>query len=160
MSMDETIIENLRVSFQLAMRAREKGNHPFGAVLADENGVVILEGENNVITEVDITGHAETNLVRQATRRFDQEYLAKCTLYASTEPCPMCAGAIYWSGIGKVVYGLSQGGLYQGVLGGDEGEGFRLSCREVFARGEREIEVIGPVLEEEASHAHEGFWDV
>jgi tRNA(Arg) A34 adenosine deaminase TadA len=141
------------------MRAREKGNHPFGAVLVDENGIVVLEGENNVVTEVDITGHAETNLVRQATRRFDQEFLAKCTLYASTEPCPMCAGAIYWSGIGKVVFGLSQSGLYQGVLGGDEGEGFHLSCRDVFSHGDREIEVVGPLLEDEARMAHEGFWE-
>ncbi|MHA2427779.1 MAG: nucleoside deaminase, partial [Candidatus Hermodarchaeia archaeon] len=105
-----------------------------------------------------ITGHAETNLVRQAAKRFDPDFLTKCTLYASTEPCPMCAGAIYWSGIGRVVFGLSQAGLYQGVLGGDEGEGFLLTCREVFSHGEHEIAVLGPMLEEEASLVHEGFW--
>lgn len=156
--MDETIESNLRVSFDVATRAREKGNHPFGAVLVDENGVVALEGENNVVTGMDITGHAETNLVREACKRFDQGFLAKCTLYASTEPCPMCAGAIYWSGIRKVVYGLSQDKFYSGVLGGVEGEGFRLACEDVLSHGEHEVAVIGPLLEEEASKVHEGFW--
>lgn len=156
--MDSTIENNLRVSFEAAMRAREKGNHPFGAVLVDENGVVVLEGENNVVTGMDITGHAETNLVREACKKFDQGFLAKCTLYASTEPCPMCAGAIYWSGIRKVVYGLSQDKFYSGVLGGVEGDGFRLACEDVLSHGEHEVAVIGPLLEEEASKVHEGFW--
>lgn len=156
--MDETIERNLRKSIEMAWKARDKGNHPFGAVLADENGVVLLEGENSVVTGRDITGHAETNLVRDACKVYDQDYLSKCTLFASTEPCPMCAGAIYWSGIGKVVFGLSQRGFYQGVLGGTDGEGLLLSCKEVFARGEREIKVIGPVLEEEAGQVHEGYW--
>lgn len=158
MSSDETIEKNLRKSIDVAMRAREKGNHPFGAVLADENGVVVLEGENNVVTDGDITGHAETNLVRDACKKFDQEFLSNCTLYASTEPCPMCAGAIYWSGIGRVIFGLGQERFYRNVLGGEEGEGFLLSCRDVFANGERDIDVIGPMLEDEASEAHEGFW--
>lgn len=149
--------KHLRRSFELAMSAREKGNHPFGAILADEDGAILLEGENTVVTGDDITGHAETNLVQDACKLYDQEYLSKCTLYASTEPCPMCAGAIYWSGIGRVVFGLSQGGLYQGVLGLPEGEGFLLSCEEVFARGVRKVEVIGPLLEEEASEVFEGF---
>lgn len=158
MSIDGTIEKNLRRSIEAARSAREKGNHPFGAVLVDESGEVLLEAENNVVTGSDITGHAETNLIREASKQFDQETLSKCTLYASTEPCPMCAGAIYWSGIGRVVFGLSQAGLYQGVLGGDEGEGFLLTCREVFSHGEREIAVVGPMLEEEASLVHEGFW--
>jgi tRNA(Arg) A34 adenosine deaminase TadA len=156
--MDETNKNNLRKSFEAAMRAREKGNHPFGAVLVDENGVVALEGENNVVTGMDITGHAETNLVREASKKFDQEFLARCTLYASTEPCPMCAGAIYWSGIRKVVYGLSQDKFYSGVLGGVEGDGFRLACEDVLSHGEHEVAVIGPLLEQEASKVHEGFW--
>ena len=158
MTVDEILEKNLRRSFEVAWSARNKGNHPFGAVLADENGVVLLDGENNVVTGKDITGHAETNLVREAGRKFEQEYLSKCTLYASTEPCPMCAGAIYWSGIKRVVFGLSQSGLYQGVLGGEDGEGFLLSCRDVFSHGDREIEVIGPLLEDEAGMVHEGFW--
>ncbi len=156
--MDEMIEKNLRVSFDAAMRVREKGNHPFGAVLVDENGVVVLEGENNVVTGMDITGHAETNLVREACKKFDQGFLAKCTLYASTEPCPMCAGAIYWSGIRKVVYGLSQDKFYSGVLGGVEGDGIRLACEDVLSHGGHEVAVIGPLFEGEASKVHEGFW--
>jgi tRNA(Arg) A34 adenosine deaminase TadA len=157
--MNKTIEINLRKSFEAARISREKGNHPFGAVLADEDGTILLEGENNVVTGEDITGHAETNLVREACRKFDPEFLSKCTLYASTEPCPMCAGAIYWSGVGKVVYGLSQEEFYANILGGTEEDGFILSCKEILAHGSRKVPVIGPLLEEDAATVHKGFWE-
>lgn len=147
----------LRTAIALAARAREHGNHPFGALLADENGNILLEAENTVNTENDASGHAETNLVRLASKQFPVEVLAKSTLYTSTEPCPMCAGAIFWSGIGRVVYALSEDGLY--ALTGDSPESLKLACREVFARGGRPIEVLGPLLEEEAAKVHAGFWD-
>lgn len=146
----------LRRAIAQAARAREHGNHPFGALLADENGQILLEAENTVLTENDATGHAETNLVRLASRQFSPDTLAKSTLYTSTEPCPMCAGAIFWSGIGRVVYALSEEGLY--ALTGDSTESLKLPCREVFARGGRLVEVLGPLLEEEAARVHEGFW--
>jgi tRNA(Arg) A34 adenosine deaminase TadA len=125
-------------------------------LLADEHGQILLEAENTVVTESDATGHAETNLVRLASRRFPPETLAKFTLYTSTEPCPMCSGAIFWSAIGRVVYALSEDGLY--AMTGDSPESLKLPCREVFARGGRPIEVIGPLLEAEAAQVHEGFW--
>jgi tRNA(Arg) A34 adenosine deaminase TadA len=140
----------------LAASARAHGNHPFGALLADENGRILVEAENTVITENDATGHAETNLVRLASQQFPIEVLAKSTLYTSTEPCPMCAGAVFWSGIGRVVYALDEDGLY--ALTGDSPESLKLPCREVFARGGRPIEVVGPLLEAEAAKVHEGFW--
>jgi tRNA(Arg) A34 adenosine deaminase TadA len=101
----------LRAAIDLARRSRHRGNHPFGALLADAAGTVLAEAENTVVTEHDVTGHAETNLVRIASRRFGRADLRSCTLYTSTEPCAMCSGAIYWSGIGRVVYGLSEAGL-------------------------------------------------
>jgi tRNA(Arg) A34 adenosine deaminase TadA len=156
--MNESIERNLRRSFEVARQARDMGNDPFGAVLADASGKVLLEGENTIVTRLDITGHAETNLVREASKRFDESTLANCTLYASSEPCPMCAGAIYWSGIGRVVYGLSQKELYQGVQGKPVGAGFLLSFKDVIAHADRAIEVIGPLLEAEAREVHEGFW--
>src|SRR6266481_2381211 len=107
-SLTDSDMQFLRHAITLAQRAREKGNHPFGALLVNENHVVLLEGENTVNTEHDATGHAELNLVRAACKQFEAVTLTKCTLYSSTEPCPMCSGAIFWSGIGQVVYALSE----------------------------------------------------
>ena len=147
----------LRASFQVAQDARAHGNHPFGALLVDENGLLLLEAENTVITDHDLTAHAEMNLVRQASRQYLADFLSRCTLYASTEPCPMCAGAIYWSDIRRLVYGLGQAGLYT-LVGEASADRLLLPCRQVFARGGKSIEVIGPLLEEEARQVHIGFW--
>ena len=147
----------LRISFVVACDARNKGNHPFGAVLVDDKGRIILEGENTVVTGKDCTGHAETNLVRKACGLYDSDFLARCTLYASTEPCPMCSGAIFWANIRRVVYGLSEEGLYA-LVGNQSQEVLALGCREVLARGKKPIEVIGPLLEQEAREVHLGFW--
>jgi tRNA(Arg) A34 adenosine deaminase TadA len=154
--MTKTDLTHLRLAITLAQRARDHGNHPFGAVLVDEAGNVLLEIENTVITDQDATAHAETNLVRKACRRFTAQQLAHCTFYSSCEPCPMCAGAIFWSGIGRVVYALSEEGLY--ALTGDSPHKLLLSCREVLSHGARKVEVLGPALEDEARKVHEGFW--
>ena len=156
--MNKGDIEHLRSALATAWRAREHGNHPFGAVLVDEHNQVVLEAVNTVTTGQDATGHAETNLVRLATQRFSAEELARQTLYTSTEPCCMCSGAIYWSQIGRVVYALSEEDLYRIV--GPSPEHLRLACREVFAHSGRPIEVSGPCaeLEAEARAVHEGFW--
>jgi tRNA(Arg) A34 adenosine deaminase TadA len=146
----------LRHAISLAASAREHGNHPFGALLTDENGRILLTAENTVNTANDATGHAETNLVRMASKQFAPEELAKSTLYTSTEPCPMCSGAIFWAGIGRVVYALSEDGLYS--MTGDSPDSLKLPCREVFARGGRPVGVSGPLLEEEAAKVHHGFW--
>lgn len=148
----------LRQTFDLARKARQNGNHPFGALLADAHGNVVMAAENTVETEGDCTGHAELNLVRLASIRYRPAELAQLTLYTSTEPCAMCAGAIYWSGIGKVVYGLSEEGLRDLTGNHPQNPTLSLPCREVFARGQRAIEVIGPLLEHEAQKVHTGFW--
>jgi tRNA(Arg) A34 adenosine deaminase TadA len=147
----------LRHSFTLAYKAREIGNHPFGAVLVGPQNELLLEAENTVETAKDITAHAELNLVRLASAEYDPHALSLCTIYASTEPCPMCAGAIFWSGIGRVVYGVSEAGLYH-LVGVDSSEVLQLPCREVLAHGARPVEVIGPMLEEEGLQVHKGYW--
>jgi tRNA(Arg) A34 adenosine deaminase TadA len=156
------IVENhqelIRLSLQIAQRARDHGNHPFGALLADEDGKVLIEAENTAVTEQDCTGHAETNLMRLASTQFDRDFVARCTLYASTEPCPMCAGAIFWGNVRRVVFGLSMQGLYEMIGEGNE-ESLPLTCSELFARGKKSIEVIGPILEDEARSVHIDFWD-
>lgn len=151
-------LELLRAAVKIARRARMHGNHPFGALLADSQGNILLEAENSVTTSGDCTGHAETNLMRLASQRFDRARLATCTLYTSTEPCAMCSGAIYWGGVGRVVFGLSEASLR--VMTGDDPENPTLSlpCREVFARGQRPVTVEGPLMEEEAARVHAGFW--
>ncbi len=156
MTRNDTDLQLLRLAVAVARRAREHGNHPFGALLADEQGNVLLEAENTVNTDHYCTGHAELNLMRLASQRFSAEVLSHCTLYTSTEPCPMCAGSIFWGGVGRVVYALSEEGLY--AMTGDSPDKLLLSCRDVFARGGRPVEVLGPAIEEEARQVHIGFW--
>jgi tRNA(Arg) A34 adenosine deaminase TadA len=149
----------LRRAIALAERARANGRHPFGALIVARPGEVLAAAENRAIgPDCDATGHAELEAVRAASRHNSLEALAGATLYSSAEPCAMCAGAIYWSGIGRVVYALSETRLLG--LTGDHPENLtlRLPCREVFARGQRAVEVIGPLLEDEAAAAHAGFW--
>ena len=155
--MDDTAL--IRRALEIARRAVIHGNHPFGALLTDEHGNVVLESENTVETFRDPTGHAETNLVRAAGAKFSKAELAGMSLYTSTEPCAMCSGAIYWAGIGRVVYGLSEAGLLKLTGDNPSNETMHLPCREVLARGQRTVEVIGPLIEEEAATVHEGFWN-
>lgn len=153
---DEFDIKFMHRAIALAQSARENRNHPFGALLIDANGNILQEAENTVVTEQDCTAHAETNLMRMASKKYSPEELQNCTLYTSTEPCPMCAGAIFWGNIGRVVYGLSEEGLYAEV--GETPYKLLLSCRDIFARGSHPIEVTGPILEEDALQVHRGFW--
>ena len=156
--MNDFDLEHLRLAISVAWQAREHGNHPFGATLVDAHNQVLLQAENTVVTGRDSTGHAETNLVRLATRDYSSEKLARCTLYSSTEPCAMCAGAIHWGQIGRVVYALSEEDLY--AIVGPSPEHLLLPCREVFAHSQRPVQVIGPVaeLKVEARAVHANFW--
>ena len=156
--MNDTDLRHLRTAIEVAQKAREHGNHPFGAILVDENNQVLLKAENTVVTGRDCAGHAETNLMRLATQRFPLEKLATCSLYTSTEPCAMCAGAIHWGNVRRVVYALGEIDLYE--LIGPSPDHLLLSCREIFSRSQRHVEVIGPALElsAEARAVHEGFW--
>jgi tRNA(Arg) A34 adenosine deaminase TadA len=126
--------------------------------LVSQTGEVLLEAENTVVTERDVTGHAETNLVRNASKRLRKEVLETSTLYTSTEPCAMCSGAIYWSGISRVVFALSEESLLELTGSNEENPTMHLPCREVLSRGQRPIEILGPLLEDEAKSVHEEFW--
>jgi tRNA(Arg) A34 adenosine deaminase TadA len=151
-------LDFLLLAIQTAADARAHGNHPFGALLVDDQGRLLLTAENSVVTGHDVTAHAETNLVRLAGAANSKEELRTCTLYTSTEPCAMCSGAIFWCGIGRVVYALSEHGLLDLVAHLPPGDFLNLPCREVFARGDRATEVLGPLLEEQARQVHMGFW--
>ena len=155
--MDEKDLKFIRTALDIARRARDNGNQPYGALLVDDQGHILMEAENTEVTEKDCTGHAETNLVSKASKKFDADFLAKCTLYTSTEPCPMCSGAIFWGNVRRVVYGLSEEKFYP-MVGEESQEALNLPCREIFEKGKKPIEVVGPVLEDEARKVHEGFW--
>ena len=155
--MHEHDLEFIRRTIEIAQRAREHGNHPFGALLVDGNGQLLLEAENTVVTGNDATGHAETNLIRLASTQYSPDFLAQCTLYTSTEPCAMCAGAIFWGNVRRVAYGLSEAELYA-MVAADAEDVLHYPCRELFAQGRKPITVIGPVLEELAQTVHAGFW--
>jgi tRNA(Arg) A34 adenosine deaminase TadA len=142
----------MRAAIQASQSAIEHGNPPFGALLV-HNGEIILTAENTVNTEKDITGHAELNLVRQAYQTFSHEILTQCTLYTSTEPCPMCAGAIYAARIPRLVIACTAETLAR-LTGSD----FVVPCRELYDRSTRTPEVIGPVLEDEAYKIHQTYY--
>jgi tRNA(Arg) A34 adenosine deaminase TadA len=137
----------------LSQAAMDHGNEPFGAVLV-KDGKVVLRAENSVFTGHDMTNHAEMNLVKLAAQHFDADALAACTLYSSTEPCAMCAGAIYWSGIGRLVFACSET-----RLGEIAGIGLDVPSRAILQTGARKVDVIGPTeLEDDAAKIHQDFW--
>lgn len=149
----------LRRAFAVAERARQGGDHPFGRILVDATGRVVLEQGNGYTAEGgDMTAHAERLLATRASKRFPPAELAGYTMYTSAEPCAMCAGAVYWAGIGRVVYGQSEHDLKAMTGNHPENPTLDLPCRTVFDAGQRRVAVIGPLLEAEAAELQRSFW--
>jgi tRNA(Arg) A34 adenosine deaminase TadA len=146
----------LRQANAVALRALAMGRHPFGALLLAPDGETVLAEQGNI----DTVNHAESTLARQAASGWPGSYLTDCTLVTTFEPCAMCAGTIYWAGIGRVLYGAEETTLL--ALTGDHPENptLALPCRTVFASGQRAVQVIGPVaaLADEMAEPHRGFW--
>jgi tRNA(Arg) A34 adenosine deaminase TadA len=148
----------LRYCFDVARRSMSHGNHPFGAILVDRDRNILIEAENGYMPAHDGTAHAERLLATESCRTLAADVLGGATVYSSAEPCAMCAGAIYWAGIGRLVYGLSEARL-RGITGNHpENPTLDLPCRTVFASGQRLTEVIGPLLQDEAAALHDGVW--
>ena len=158
MKLNEQDAALLRKAFALAEEAKSKGIHPFAAILVDEKGEVIMSEINGYLPDFDMTGHAERNLMTRASKAYRPDFLNKCTMYVSAEPCAMCAGSAYWAGLGRVVYGLSEARLKEITGNHPENPTLDLPCRVVFEAGQRKVEVIGPCLEEEAAKIQEGVW--
>jgi len=159
MTLPDLDLAHLRHAIELARNARAAGHHPFAAVIVADDGRTLAEAHNLAAgADGNPTQHAELLAVALAFRVASPAQLARATLYASAEPCCMCAGAIHWCGIGRVVYGLSEGRLLE--LSGEhpDNPSLSLSCREVLARSGRKVEVVGPLLEDEAAAAHRGYW--
>ena len=148
----QTIDEHyLRIAFKEAERAQERGNHAFGALLVNADGEPLLAAKNSVITDQDVTAHAEINLIRAASRKFESDQLKTFTLYASGEPCPMCAGAIVWANIRRIVFGLGMETIYALFSADANAPALPIHAASIFSAAPWPIELIGPKLEDEAA---------
>jgi len=154
-------VDYLRKAIEVSRKARESGNTPFGAILVDKDGNVVMEQGNIEITEHIASGHAESTLAAKASQKFEKDFLWDCTLYTSAEPCAMCAGTIYWANIGRVVFAMTEAKLLEMTGNNDQNPTCALPCRLVFASGQKDIKVLGPFPEvvPEAVAVHEGYWN-
>ena len=152
----EQALRHLRRANEVARGAMARGRHPFGALLVGAGGETVLLEQGNV----DGVNHAEAVLARLAARRFDAATLWGCTLVTTVEPCAMCAGTQYWAHVGRLVYGMSERRLLEITGNHAENPTLDLPCREVFARGQKAVEVLGPFaeVEHEIAALHRGFW--
>lgn len=156
-----THLDYLKRANEIAKQARANGNTPFGAILVDANGNIIMEQGNAEHDLHDATAHAERMLASRASAAFDRDTLWGSTLYTTCEPCPMCTGAIYWANIGRIVFGITETKLLQ-LTGGDEkNPTFSMGADKVIDAGQKKIELIGPFseIEDEIEEAHRGFWN-
>jgi len=139
-------------AIELARESVAAGNTPFGALLVVD-GEVVHVVRNTTRTDDDLTAHPELKLARWAARELDDAERAASTMYASTEPCPMCSTAIVYSGIGRVVFGVA-GRTLDELTGGV----VDVPCAEVIRRSTAETTVEGPVAEEAAMAVHREFY--
>ena len=153
---DETL---LRRAFDAAKCARDAGNRPFGAVFADDEGKVLMEQGSGFTSEGgDRTGHAQRLLASRAARHHSLAFLAKCTLYTAAEPCAMCAGCDLL-GRHRAHRLRSSGEGAQSAERCARGEpATRPTLRHRLRRRQRPTEVVGPLLESEATALQADFW--
>ena len=137
-------------------RAMEAGHHPFAALLVAADHETVLMEQGNV----DSVNHAEAVLARDAARRYSPADLWPCTLVTTVEPCAMCAGTQYWAHLGRVVFGIEEKTLLSITGNHAENPTLDLPCRHVFARGQKDVKVIGPVaaVEESIAALHRRYW--
>lgn len=157
-SLNETDALYLRRAIELSAQAGARGNRPFGAVIVAGSGAVLGEARNDNTETGDCTGHAEVNALRVAAKTQPRGAFAGATMYASGEPCVMCAGAIFWSGIRRVVFGIDAVSLrsFRALQAG--ADDLEMSCRDVFKTASQPFEVLGPALADEATAPHNAFW--
>lgn len=146
-------------AFEVAKRSMDKGNLPFGCILTGPDGAILIEGENTVVTEEDAIAHCEINLVHQLRGKYSADFLQQCTVYATTEPCPMCAGAIFWSGVGHLVYALSKESFHAIAGTNNPAHILNMKAGELLSRGGRAVTIEGPVMEQEAGKIYKEWLD-
>jgi len=133
---------HLRDAMDLAARAAQRGNRPFGAVIVGADGVRLAEAENSAAIDNDIAAHAEMNAIRMVCRGVGQVRLAGAAIYASGEPCPMCAGAIVRFGLRRIVFAQSWSTFAPAI--GAQAAGVHIAVSAITALAPHAISVIGP----------------
>ncbi|HWR18819.1 MAG TPA: nucleoside deaminase [Clostridia bacterium] len=158
----ETEILLLKRSIEIAAESKDSGNHPFGCLLADAHGNILMEQGNGEITgHGDCTAHPETLLMRYASQRFSKDEMKELTMYSCCEPCAMCTGAMYWGNLGRMIYVCRESELMK-VTGDDpRNPTLDLPCRAVIACGQKPLTILGPIIEFEPEFLklHEGYWN-
>lgn len=153
-------IELLYETVRVAHEAVEKGCHPFGAMLVDAEGNILIEVGNKIDDSPCL--HAETSVMIEAGRKYDPAFLKTCSLYTNFEPCLMCTGAVYWTNVGRIVFGLTEKQLLNLTGAHDENPTFSLPAIEVLEHGQKDMIVVGPTEDEELKKAiikdHLNFW--
>ena len=150
------ILKHLLKANEVAKETAAFAHHPFGAVLVAPDGERILMKQGNLSS----IAHAETELSRRAFAQYNPDYLWKCTLVTTFEPCAMCAANVYWANIGNLVYGVEETTLKKLTGSNKENPTMNLPCRTLFKAGQKPIRVVGPVpeLEDELVAPHKAFW--
>ena len=146
-NLNDVDTRHLRRAVALAVETGDAGNRPFGAVVVDAAGEVVGEGANSVATSGDVTEHAELDAITTVCAEGNADRLVGAVVYASGEPCPMCAAAMVWAGVGRVVFAAAATDFGAILTGGPR---FSLSCADVVASAGTGVEVSGPHLGEEA----------
>lgn len=150
----------LRRAFDLAGQARARGDRPFAAVIVAEDGAILADGLSTQGAGGGGTlAHSEMNACHAVIAAgIPRDRLRRATIYSSGEPCSMCASAIFYTGIGRVVYGLSAARILHLRNAQPHTAGLALSCRQVLAAAAEPVAVLGPCLEAEGARPHEGYW--
>ena len=163
-AMEDSIVEpdasRLRHAYALAGQARARGDRPFAAVIVAEDGTILAEGLSTQGTGGGGTlAHSEMNACQAViAAAIPRARLRRATIYSSGEPCAMCASAIFYTGVGRVVYGLSAAEILHLRNAQPHTAGLSLSCRAVLGSAAEQVEVVGPCLEAEGAKPHEGYW--
>ncbi|MCT4686131.1 nucleoside deaminase [Vallitalea sp.] len=138
-------------AINMAKEAREKGNEPFGAILVKDNKIV-MRASNQIFSGSDPTYHAEIGLIRDFCRTNNTSDLSEYTLYTSCEPCCMCAGAMVWSKLGKMVYSVTHDQLAEIA-----GSNIMISSEEIFENSPNKPTVLPKLLNEEGLEVFDGY---
>lgn len=136
----------MRLAIAEAMRGREEGEHPFGAVIVDGAGQVIVSVHDTVERDGDKTSHAETMLVKQACRLRGPD-LSDCTIYTTTEPCPMCFTTAWLAQVSRIVYGSTMAEVR--LVSGGVVEELAVPAADMNSRGGHRVKLVSGVLRDE-----------
>ena len=151
-----TDLQALQLAIDASAAAAANGDGPFGATLVVGDSHEWLVAANNVNSAADCTGHAEMVVLRNAQKAWGRPRLRGATLYASGEPCAMCAGALFWAGVSRVVFGATQEDVIR-LLGASPA--IPTDSRTTLARAQPAVLIEGPLLNEEACAVLKRFAD-